>query len=279
MNELGFACWGMREMPLEAQLEFCGACGVRLTELDIANAPGGLPLDCDAGRLNEVKRAFERHGMPLWYVATGNDFTLETDEAVRAQVEKVCRVIELCAQLGVRWLRIFAGFSPAEEVDGPRMERLLRALSIVCEKAGEKGVCLVLETHGGVRPCGAGVEHFRSVSTRYDLLKQLLEKSPPDLWFLLDPANLQAAGEDPVRCYQLLKGRIAYIHAKEFVPLPGGGLRPAGCGAGAFDWAAFFAQIHDFDGPVMIEYEEPGDVQQGMRESLDLLRRTLQKTE
>ena len=29
----------------------------------------------------------------------------------------------------------------------------------------------------------------------------------------------------------------------------------------------------------MIEYEEPGDVQQGMRESLDLLRRTLQKTE
>lgn len=278
MNELGFACWGMREMPLEKQLEFCGACGVRLTELDIANAPGGLVLDCGEERLNEVKRTFERHDMPLLYAATGNDFTLETEEEVQAQIEKVCRVIELCAKLGIRWVRIFAGFSPAEEVEGARMERLLQALDRVCGKAREENVQLVLETHGGVRPCGEGVEHFHSVSTRYDLLEQLAEKCPPDLWFLLDPANLQAAGEDPVRCYRLLKGRIAYIHAKEFVPLPNGGLRPAGCGAGAFDWTAFFEQIHDYEGPVMIEYEEPADVEQGMRESLALLRRTLQQT-
>lgn len=279
MNEIGLACWGMREMPLDDQLNLCGELGVRLVELDIANAPRGLPLDCGPDRLNEVKQTFQRHGLPLWYAATGNDFTLETDGEVRGQIDKVGRVIDLCGELGVRWLRIFAGFSPAEQIDGSRMERLLQALFQVCKKAEAKGVRLALETHGGVRPFGAGVEHFHSVSTRLDLLGQLVERSPAELWFLLDPANLLAVGEDPVRCYRLLEGRIAYIHAKEFVPLPDGGVQPAGCGAGTCDWAEFFAQTRGFDGPVMIEYENTGDVERGMRESLAFLRQTLQKTE
>lgn len=272
MRELGLACWGMRELELRQQLELCARLGVRLTELDIANAPGGLSLACGAKELQQTARLFEAYGIPPRYAATGNDFTMADGGEVSAQIEKVRQVIEICEGLGIGFLRIFAGFSPAQEVTEERFGRMLDALETVCRYADSRKVRLVLELHGGVKPWGTGVTHFHSVSTRWDMAERLWREGPEELLFLLDPANLCAVGEDPVRYYELLKGRIAYMHAKEFVRLSDGGLAPAACGAGTFDWKAFFENTGDFDGPVLIEYEQTQDVEEGMRASLNCLR-------
>ena len=48
---------------------------------------------------------------------------------------------------------------------------------------------------------------------------------------------------------------------------------PAACGEGRLDWPELMAALKEFDGPAMIEYELTGDVRDGMRRSLDFLKR------
>ena len=52
-----------------------------------------------------------------------------------------------------------------------------------------------------------------------------------------------------------------------------GGVLPAACGEGRLDWPELMAALKEFDGPAMIEYELTGDVRDGMRRSLDFLKR------
>ncbi|PWM58689.1 MAG: hypothetical protein DBX91_09065 [Subdoligranulum variabile] len=276
-NELGLACWGMRELTLEKQIQLCKRLQVRLMEIDIANAPRGLPLNCGEQQIEATKRLFAESEMPLYFAATGNDFTLPEEMEVQKQIEKVKKVTDLCGRLGIRYLRFFAGFSPVEQITSARFEVLMRSIESVCQYAQKRHVQMVMELHGGVCAQGAGVKHFHSVSTQWDTVKEILKGAPQSMLFLLDPANLCAVGEDPCRYYQLLAGRIAYLHAKEFQKISGGGLRPAACGVGAFDWAHFFCEIQGFEGPVLIEYEEPQDVEQGMERSLNFMKDLIEK--
>ena len=88
-----------------------------------------------------------------------------------------------------------------------------------------------------------------------------------------DPANLAAAGQgEPAAFFRRFREHIPYIHLKDFRDVPGGVL-PAACGEGRLDWPELMAALKEFDGPAMIEYELTGDVRDGMRRSLDFLKR------
>ncbi|UKI31171.1 MAG: hypothetical protein L6W00_25615 [Lentisphaeria bacterium] len=51
-----------------------------------------------------------------------------------------------------------------------------------------------------------------------------------------------------------------------------GGVLPAACGEGRLDWPKLMAALGDYDGPALIEYELPGDVEDGLRRSLAFLK-------
>lgn len=112
----GNASWGFHEMDLEEQLKITAKMELPILELGIANAPKDLPLDASDSELENVKSLYKKYGVKLMCAATGNDFTNGNSD----DVEKVKRVIDICAKLGVKYLRIFAGFSPAAEVVGER---------------------------------------------------------------------------------------------------------------------------------------------------------------
>ena len=88
-----------------------------------------------------------------------------------------------------------------------------------------------------------------------------------------DPANLAAAGcTDPVRFYECFKDSVTYIHLKDFKDVPGG-VKPCACGEGRLDWKGLMAALADYNGPALIEYELPEDVEDGFIRSLDFLKK------
>lgn len=263
---LGNAAWGLRETSLEEQLMITSRMGLSLLELSIAGYEKDyLQLDSGNIKILEVKAKFEDYGINPDCACTGNDFTVD---AVNEQLDKVKQVIDIAAQLGVKYLRIFAGFSSDSVVYGKRFERLMEALRQTAGHAKKCDILPVVETHGGVIANGEALVHFGSVTTRSDYWRQILETG---VAINYDPANLAAVGStDPVAFYHEFADSIKYVHLKDFRSVPGGVL-PAACGEGRLDWVKLMRALADFSGPALIEYELTQDVKDGLTRSMNFL--------
>ena len=205
--------------------------------------------------------------------ATGNDFTAGSAADVRESLDRVKRAADIAAALGVKVLRIFAGFTSDSLVYGERFDRALEALQLAAEHVRGTGVRLAIETHGGVAATGDVLHHSATVTTRIDTMRKLLESLPAaEIGMNYDPANLAAVGDAaPERWFGLFRDRIVLVHLKDFRDVPGG-IVPAGCGEGRLDWKALPAVLKEYDGPALIEYELPADVEDGLRRSLRFLK-------
>ncbi len=273
MMKFGIAAWGLRETVLEEQLAMARRLGVELLELGIAGHPDDR-LQADAGELEirQVQELFAQSGVTLLCAATGNDFTSEEPEQCFRSLETVKKVLRIADCLGVRFLRIFAGFSPLECVSGERWDIQLECLKKVYAAAENTQVIPVVETHGGViTEKDDSVRHYSSTSTDYNALDRILEEVP-EMRLNFDPANLFVVDIDVCAFYRRYQEKIVYMHLKDFVR-SGCGFFPAACGKGRMDWMSLLREIKDFQGPVMLEYEIPANVEEGFRESLDFIRR------
>lgn len=266
--KFGNAAWGFRETPLKEQLKITKEMGLAVLELGIANAPNDVTLDISKESLEEIKNLYAEYGVELLCAATGNDFT----NGNKSDVEKVKRVIDICNELGVKILRIFAGFSHGEEVVGRRWTTMIECLTECARYAKGQGVTLTIETHGGVDCFDDGVLHFHSTTTIPEMLQKIVETVPENVMLNFDPANLNAVGvTDVVGVYEKLNKRIASIHLKDFAVLPSGHLRPAACGEGTIDWSKLMKALEGFDGPLMFEYENVEDVKEGLTRCMDYI--------
>jgi len=274
--KLGMAAWGLRETPLEEQLRMVKRLGLSALELSIAGHENDrLQLGASAEEIQAVRCLFAENGIALHTAATGNDFTATDPSACKAELEKVRRVIEIAGQLNVKQLRIFAGFSPAEEVTGERWKRMVSCLLEAGSIAQRHGVRLAVETHGGVDAVDGGVRHFYSTSSRRDLLLRLLAELPPEIGLVFDPANLGAVGmntEAILDLYDKVKDRVAYLHLKDFRRVSADALQPCACGEGQLEWAALAGAFSGFAGTGFIEYELPADIEAGTRRSVEALK-------
>lgn len=267
----GNAAWGFRETPLDEQLKITSDMGLELLELGIANAPNDLPEDSDGSQLDEVKALYKKYGVELLCAATGNDFTNGDD----SDIKKIEHVIDMCQKLGVKYLRIFAGFSPVSEVVGQRWDNMISCLNRVYAYAKEKNVIPVVETHGGVNAFDDGVEHFMSTSAEPQALLKMISEVP-DIQINYDPANLYAAGiGHPEDVYEKIKDKVCYAHLKDFTAQKSGHLLPSACGESDMDWSAILCAMKDFNGPALFEYENTCDVADGCRRSLEYIQSKL----
>ncbi len=265
--QYGLAAWGLREESLENQLKITTDLGLDLLEFSIANYDkDALQLGATDAEIEAVKAMFKKYGVRLECGCTGNDFT---GDDVTEQIAKVKAVIDIAAKLGVRYLRIFAGFSSDSVVVGEKFIAMLNALETVNDYAKDKSVTLCVETHGGVTALDNGaLVHFNSVSTRTDHWKEIVKTG---VSITYDPANLTAVGTTCAPAfYKQFKEHISYIHLKDFRDVVGG-VTPAACGEGRLNWSRLMEVLKDFDGPAMIEYELPRDVRDGMKRSLEFL--------
>lgn len=266
--DLGLAAWGLREETLESQLEIASSLGVDLLELSIAGYERDrLQVWSTDDDIEKVKALFAKYGIRLECACTGNDFTLDD---VPAQVGRVKSVINICAKLGVKYLRIFAGFTSDSIVIEDKFETMMKALKEVNDYAETKAVTLCCETHGGVTQLKNGaLVHFSSPTTRIDTWNEILKTG---VSICYDPANLAAVGAIcPVKFYTDFADDIKYVHLKDFRDVPGG-VTPAACGEGRLDWHLLATAVKKYSGPALIEYEITSDVKDGMARSLDFLK-------
>ena len=267
--EIGLAAWGLREETLESQLEITSSLGVDLLELSIAGYERDrLQVWSGDEDIAGVKELFAKYGIRLECGCTGCDFTFDD---VQEQVGKVKSVINIASKLGLKYLRIFAGFNSDSVVIEDRFEAMLKALKQVNDYAVSKNVTLCCETHGGVtRLKNGALVHFSSPTTRVDLWKEILKTG---VSICYDPANLTAVGAVcPVKFYTDFADDVKYVHLKVFQDVPGG-VTPAACGEGRLDWHLLAIALKKYNGPALVEYELTGDVRDGMERSLKFLKK------
>ncbi|MBO5007678.1 MAG: sugar phosphate isomerase/epimerase [Clostridia bacterium] len=262
----GNAAWGFRETPLEEQFKITADMGLSELEIGIANAPNDIALHVKDSELDDIKALSQKYGVNMTCAATGDDFTLGSDD-----VPKVKRVIDICTILGVTNLRIFAGFTALEDMSADKFDTMIEAIGEVCSYAESKGVVPVIETHGGVRGFEDGVEHFASTTTDLETLKKMLSSLPQNARVCFDPANLYAVGENPVQFYEEIKDKVAYAHFKDFAKLPSGHIKPSFCGDSDMDWKAILDAMKDFEGVAVFEYENTEDITEGLKKSYDYI--------
>ncbi len=272
---IGAAAWGLRETPLEEQLKLVGGLGLGSLELSIAGHENDfLQVDSSAKDIEYAAKLFSDNGLALVAAATGNDFTQAEEGACLADLARLEKVVAIAGKLGVKYLRVFAGFSRVEEVAGKRWEVMVDCLKKANDKARECGVCLAMETHGGVEEVAGGIRHFYSTSSKPEVLRKLLGEIPADMGLVFDPANLGAVGmstAEVIALYKELKDRIYYLHLKDFRQVSAEAILPCACGEGGLDWRELKAVFAAFAGYGFVEYEIPADIEDGMRRSIACL--------
>lgn len=265
--DYGIASWGLRETPLEEQLKMVKRLGLDLLELGIHGHENDyLQLSPSNEQIEKVKALFEKYGVRLVAASTGGDFTQENPADCYKCLEDDFDVLNTCSKLGIKYLRVFAGFSPLNDVVGnSRYDIMMDCLNKVAEYGKKVGVTPVIETHGGVNAYEGGVKHFLSTSTDLKTFKEMLNNLPDSIAVNFDPANLDAVGiKDIPAFYNKIKDRVKYLHLKDFYLQSNGLLKPTYMGNGGVDWKGVYASLRDYEGVAFFEYEVPEDVEEGV---------------
>ncbi|MEM8875006.1 MAG: sugar phosphate isomerase/epimerase family protein [Planctomycetota bacterium] len=164
-----------------------------------------------------------------------------SDETWPATRERMAACAPIAGQLGIELVTFHAGFIP-EDPAVPLFGKLLDRIGEVTQLFGEHGCRIALET---------GQESA-------DTLMGFLDKLGADVRVNFDPANMLLYGSgDPIAALKQLRPRIAQVHLKDAIPsgTTGEWGTEVPVGEGKVDWAAFFAELSDYQGALPIERE------------------------
>ena len=100
--------------------------------------------------LARLKGRCTRLGLDISGTAVSNNFCLQDDERRRQQINHVKQWAEHTARLGGKTMRIFAGTLERGDTEERARARCVEAIQECCEHAGQFGVYLALENHGGI---------------------------------------------------------------------------------------------------------------------------------
>ncbi|HAV65356.1 MAG TPA: sugar phosphate isomerase/epimerase [Verrucomicrobiales bacterium] len=108
-----------------------------------------FPPEFDREFLLELRRHAFLKGVEISGSAVGNTFTLPDGPELDAEISRVLRWIDHCATLGAPHLRVFAG-SPKGISTPDAIKQCVTALKRCADHAGDRGVMLGVENHGGI---------------------------------------------------------------------------------------------------------------------------------
>jgi sugar phosphate isomerase/epimerase len=270
---VGCGEWGFRELPLEDHFRISKRLGFRLMEFGIGGGkPGRLPEMPDRPTIRDFHAMSRAYEVDTPFCCLENDFTLPDPRDHDRALGRALRGIADAARCGATHVRLFAGFRPIDDMDEATWDRMLGAFEECQSLAARVGVRICIETHGAIEVEAGAAVHRHTVTTRPDGLRRLLRELPREVAFNWDPGNCKAADPgDPSCKLDLLQGRIAYCHLKDWLPL-GAGWRAAAPGDGDLDYAELLARL-EYRGPLLIEYEPTEDVESGLVRSLAYLHR------
>ena len=142
-----------------------------------------FPKNIDKNYLIKLRRHCFLRGMEVSGTAVGNTFTLPPGEGRDAQIRSVKQWADYAAILGAPHIRVFAGDTPKGSEPAAAKKQCISALEECGDYAGQHGIFLGIENHGGI------------VATPAELLDIVTSVQSPWIGINLDGGNFH--GDDP----------------------------------------------------------------------------------
>jgi sugar phosphate isomerase/epimerase len=135
-----------RSIDLFEFINYCAEQGCEGTELTSYY----FPSDLDDAYLLRIRRHAFLRGISISGTAVGNTFTWPRGETRDQEIAQVKRWIDRAALMGAPHIRIFAGNRQAGMSLEEAKEICIETITECCDYAGQKGIFLGLENHGGI---------------------------------------------------------------------------------------------------------------------------------
>jgi sugar phosphate isomerase/epimerase len=241
--------FGKKELTLSDFIADCAKFGLQGTELTSYY----FPSDTTPEYLRQLKHECFLAGLDVSGTAVGNDFCHPAGDARKKQIDLVKRWIDNAEILGAPVIRIFSG-NAKEGLSKEEAHKLAVAgMEECCQYAGEHGVFLALENHGGLTEDAAGM---------LALIRDV--KSP---WFGVNMDTGNFHGADIYGDLAKIAPYTINVQVKVVVSGPDRKKQPTD-----FKRLAQILRDAGYQGYIVLEYEEPGNVREECPKFLDQLR-------
>ena len=144
------------ELTLSDFIQDCARMGLEGTELTSYY----FPTPVTAEYLNQLKHECFVLGLDVTGTAVGNDFGFAPGPEQQQQIDQLKQWIDHAATLGAPVIRVFAGKMKKGNSEDDTYRYMVSALEECCEYAGQHGVFLALENHGGPTATADGLLRF-----------------------------------------------------------------------------------------------------------------------
>lgn len=204
--------------------------------------------------LRHLKHLCFRLGLDISGTAVGNDFCHPPGPKRREQLAYVKRWIELAEILGAPVIRIFSGTAKAGQSESEAHKLAVAAIEECCEFAGQHGVFLALENHGGL------------TTTVEGMLRLVRDVNSPWFGVNLDSGNFRSPD-----CYADLARIAPYalnVQIKATVSGPDGKKTPSD-----YPRLARILKQAGYRGYIVLEYEEDDDPRTACPREMEKIRR------
>ncbi|MEC9092756.1 MAG: sugar phosphate isomerase/epimerase family protein [Planctomycetota bacterium] len=201
----------------------------------------------------DLKSHAFRQGLDVSGTAIGNDFG-HTDPAKRkTEISHTKQWIEFAEKMGAPVIRVFAGHQKQGSTAEQSHKLMVSALEECCEYAGQHGIHLAIENHGGPTATAAGLLRFvRDVKSR---------------WFgiNLDTGNFHTP--DIYGDLEKVAPHAINVQVKVITSGPDQKKIPTD-----FDRLAHILNSSKYRGYIVLEYEEKGDPRSESERYLEKIR-------
>lgn len=273
-----FSAMQNKEMTILEAIEWVAEQGGEHIEI-VPNL--GFSFDENPELVDQIREKAKEVGIDISNYAIGANFITESEEAYRAEIERVKQEVDLANRLGVKFMRHDVASRPTPETTIQQFEADLPKLAAACREiadyAGQYGITTSVENHG----------FYVQASDRVQSLINHVDR--PNFKTTLDIGNFLCVDEDPVAA---VKNNIQYasvVHFKDFFYRPanlnpgagwmqttsGNYIRGTIVGHGDIRMREVVKVIKDsgFAGYVSIEFEGMENCKQASKMGLDNVRR------
>ncbi len=109
-----------------------------------------FPPDVTPAYIHGIKKRCFELGLDVNGTAVGNHFTLPPGPERDKQIALVNKWVDYAVEMGAPCVRVFAGEVPKGVTAEDAREWVVECIETCCEYAGQRGVMLALENHGGI---------------------------------------------------------------------------------------------------------------------------------
>jgi sugar phosphate isomerase/epimerase len=214
----------------------CARIGLEGTELTSYY----FPKEVTPAYLRQLKKQCFELGLDISGTAIANDFGPRDAEKLQAQIAHTKRWIEYAELLGAPVIRIFAGHIEKGARAEDSLRQMIESMEECCDFAGQHGVFLALENHGGPTDTADGLLKFVQAV-----------RSP---WFGVNVDTGNFHSDDIYGEIARIAPYALNVQIKVVISGPDGRKQPS-------DFPRLAAILRDanYRGYIVLEYEEDGD--------------------